>query len=46
MADERLIALVTGASCGVGSGLARYFAEHGDDLVVVAADDGTVRTRR
>src|SRR5687767_13363469 len=36
----RPLALVTGASSGIGLELARQFAEHGFDLVVAAEDDG------
>jgi uncharacterized protein len=35
----RPLALVTGASSGIGLSLAKQFAEHGHDLVVVADDD-------
>jgi uncharacterized protein len=34
------LALVTGASSGIGFELAKQFAEHGYDLVVAADDDG------
>ena len=37
---QRPIALVTGASSGIGLELARQFADHGFDLVVAAEDDG------
>lgn len=40
MADERPLALVTGASSGIGLELARQFAEHGFDLVICAEDAG------
>jgi len=36
----RPLALVTGASSGIGFELAKQFAEHGFDLVVCAEDDG------
>jgi uncharacterized protein len=35
----RPLALVTGASSGIGLSLARQFAEHGFDLIVAAEDD-------
>lgn len=37
---ERPLALVTGASSGIGFELARQFAQHGYDLVVAAEDAG------
>ncbi|MGW1448392.1 SDR family NAD(P)-dependent oxidoreductase [Micromonospora sp. NPDC002411] len=37
---DRPLAVVTGASSGIGYELAVQFAEHGFDLVVVADDDG------
>jgi short-subunit dehydrogenase len=39
---ERKLALVTGASGGIGLELARQFADHDYDAVVVAEDDATV----
>jgi short-subunit dehydrogenase len=37
--DSRPLALITGASSGIGLELARQFAEHGYDLLVNAEDD-------
>jgi uncharacterized protein len=39
MADNGQLALVTGASSGIGLELARQFAKHGFDLVIAAEDD-------
>jgi short-subunit dehydrogenase len=36
---DRPLALVTGASSGIGRELAREFAEHGFDLIIAAEDD-------
>ncbi len=43
--EKRPLALVTGASSGIGYELAKQFAEHGFDLVVVAEHRGIVETR-
>src|SRR4051794_38462100 len=37
---QRPLAVVTGASSGIGLELARQFAEHGYDLLIAAEDDG------
>jgi len=37
--DPSPVAVVTGASSGIGLGLARQFAQHGFDVVVAAEDD-------
>lgn len=41
--EDRALAVVTGASSGIGSELARQFAEHGYDLVICAEDGGIHR---
>jgi len=38
--DHRPLAVVTGASSGIGLALARQFVKHGHDVVVAAEDDG------
>src|SRR4051812_10852524 len=38
--EERPLAVVTGASSGIGYELAVQFAQHGFDLFIVAEDDG------
>jgi short-subunit dehydrogenase len=40
MTEDRQLAVVTGASSGIGYELARQFAEHGYDLVIAAEDPG------
>jgi short-subunit dehydrogenase len=42
----RPLAVVTGASSGIGYELAKQFAEHGWDLVVAAEDDGIHQTKQ
>ena len=42
---DRSLALVTGASSGIGFELARQFADHGFDLIVAAEDAGIARGR-
>ncbi len=44
--DTRPLALVTGASSGIGLELAKQFADHGFDLVVAAEDDELDRAAR
>lgn len=41
MNESRPLAVVTGASSGIGFELAKRFADHGFDLVL-AADDGAL----
>ncbi|WP_432947394.1 SDR family NAD(P)-dependent oxidoreductase [Kribbella sp. CA-253562] len=40
MTENRPLALVTGASSGIGLELAKQFATHGYDLIITAEDDG------
>jgi len=40
---ERPLAVVTGASSGIGYELAKQFANHGFDLIIAAEDDGIDR---
>jgi short-subunit dehydrogenase len=42
-AHDRSLAVVTGASSGIGLELARQFAEHDFDLLIAAEDDGIRR---
>jgi short-subunit dehydrogenase len=42
----RPLALVTGASSGIGYELANQFAQHGYDLVIAAEDDGIIQAAR
>ena len=44
-ASTRPLAVVTGASSGIGLELARQFAEHGFDLLIAAEDDGIIAAR-
>jgi short-subunit dehydrogenase len=43
---DRQLAVVTGASSGIGYELAKQFASHGFDLVVVAEDPGIAQAAR
>jgi short-subunit dehydrogenase len=45
-ATDRSLAVVTGASSGIGYELAKQFAQHDFDLVVVAEDEGITRAAR
>jgi short-subunit dehydrogenase len=40
MTDTKPLAVVTGASSGIGHELAKQFAEHGFDLLICAEDVG------
>ena len=42
MTDSKPLAVVTGASSGIGRELARQFATHGFDVIVAAEDSGLV----
>src|SRR3978361_1134079 len=44
-APRRPLALVTGASSGIGLELARQFAEHGFDLLICAEDEAIESAR-
>ena len=46
MANSKPLALVTGASSGIGYELARVFAENGYDLVIAAEDAGIVEAKQ
>jgi uncharacterized protein len=43
---QRPLALVTGASSGIGYELATLFAQNGYDLVIAAEDEGVARAAR
>ena len=43
--STRPLAVVTGASSGIGLELAKQFAEHGFDLLIAAEDDGIIAAR-
>ena len=44
--ETRPLAVVTGASSGIGFELARQFAEHGYDLIIAAEDDAIEKVAR
>src|SRR4051794_11590942 len=44
--SKRPLALVTGASSGIGYELAREFAEHGYDLIIAAEDAAIVEAKQ
>ena len=46
MTDSKPLAVITGASSGIGRELARQFATHGFDVIVAAEDTGLVPRRR
>src|SRR5437764_914488 len=46
MANSKPLALVTGASSGIGYELAKVFAENGYDLVIAAEDAGIAEAKQ